>query len=966
MAADRAINMALRVLGIGEVERDFRRVGEAGSKSFAQVQKSANGAAQEVSEYTARLRRTVVEAKHLADQIPDLNKGTATSRINRAAFVKGAVGGEQDRIFRGLPEATRGFDAAAAASGRFGLSLGQVTALGAAAGTAIAGVTLFAKESLTAFEDHEKALASFRANLALAGNRSEATGEQIEGMARRVKDSTGQSEAAALKGAQALAAVSNLTASAMEQALDAAARFADATGQELPEVIERRAVPVLKALAERDLKAVWAASEGLSDALRVTIQQLAEAGKTAEAQQALFAGLAAAAGKGPGGLTVASDELSDAWADLKTSFGEDISSPAATAMSWLAGKLRELRGEIDATQFSWGQLFKDAAATVWSPIGATAARGDRPFGREAKSSAQRYSLDDIARQTSERDAAAKSGPWWVGTAAQAAAFEAKYGKDSKSTTTQSRSSAQVLADFKAELRRQGVTVISDVRSAAKQNALFRHGLTPLDGYDRISRHQSSQAVDVDPRSHSDAKAHAAAQAAGLKGFEIVTESGGRKHYEWTGAGKPGEVDVAGSERRAEKQARDAELRDRDAKSAQDEAIRRQRDFDNQMATLDGQLLDARRSSLVDISQIAEFERQQVQNEAERTRIGIDAREKLGDYTKAQADAAREKVAQVAAERSARISAEERDAKAREDLASLTAANDNQRDLLGAQESLALTVAERRSLALSLLELDRREETARLKAVIAAESSTAQQRADAQARLNALPGIYGARAEGVKQGTLGPLEAYIRGTDPATIHDRVEQLTVNELQAVREGINSAVSSALGVRDPMLAGLIDLFIEQVLIRPIAQALQAHSGGGGMGGGLGGIGSLIGGLFGGGGVGSGGAGAVPLWGGGSFINPSALGGFAGGTERVPVGRPFYVGESGRELMEMTRGGSLRVISGEKTRRFASEGGSAPVIHQTINVPQGADPRRTMSQVARGTQQGMARAARKRIAGI
>lgn len=139
-------------------------------------------------------------------------------------------------------------------------------------------------------------------------------------------------------------------------------------------------------------------------------------------------------------------------------------------------------------------------------------------------------------------------------------------------STKTRTNAQAMADFKAALAAEGIRVISDTRSAAQQNALFRQGLTPLDGYKRVSRHQTTQAVDVDKTTHSDERAYAAAQKAGLKGFEIVTESGGRKHYEWSGHGAAGEIDVAGIERAAEAAARLAEF-GRDAR-AQIEAIGR--------------------------------------------------------------------------------------------------------------------------------------------------------------------------------------------------------------------------------------------------------------------------------------------------------------------------------------------------------------------------------------------------------
>lgn len=144
--------------------------------------------------------------------------------------------------------------------------------------------------------------------------------------------------------------------------------------------------------------------------------------------------------------------------------------------------------------------------------------------------------------------------------------------DTQSKSVSSRSKQQVLSDFKSELESRGISVISTTRSASQQNSLFRQGLTPLDGYSKISRHQSSQAVDVDKRTHNDRLAMEAAQAAGLRGFKIVTESGGRKHYEWKGAGKSGEVDVAGAEASERKAAQAAEAAQRLAEFGRDARV----------------------------------------------------------------------------------------------------------------------------------------------------------------------------------------------------------------------------------------------------------------------------------------------------------------------------------------------------------------------------------------------------------
>src|SRR5690606_23770542 len=151
MAADRAINMALRVLGIGEVERDFRRVGEAGSKTFAQVKKAANGASLEVSEYTSRLKTVAAQLKQVAANIPELSKGTPSEiQANRRDFMLTGIQAAKDRFMK---DAAAGLDDGAAAAGRFSGALGVATAAGVAAGVSFSGMAFAVQQSLSEFMD---------------------------------------------------------------------------------------------------------------------------------------------------------------------------------------------------------------------------------------------------------------------------------------------------------------------------------------------------------------------------------------------------------------------------------------------------------------------------------------------------------------------------------------------------------------------------------------------------------------------------------------------------------------------------------------------------------------------------------------------------------------------------------------------------------------------------------------------
>jgi hypothetical protein len=122
-----------------------------------------------------------------------------------------------------------------------------------------------------------------------------------------------------------------------------------------------------------------------------------------------------------------------------------------------------------------------------------------------------------------------------------------------------RTNEQAFRDFQRELAQRGIQPAagrSGFRTAADQNEIYRTqpGATPLDGYRKVSRHQAWQAFDPTRASHDEEAAYAAAREAGLKGFRVVKESGGRRHYEWSGHGGKGDISDALAEQEQAEQA----------------------------------------------------------------------------------------------------------------------------------------------------------------------------------------------------------------------------------------------------------------------------------------------------------------------------------------------------------------------------------------------------------------------------
>ncbi|QCI95169.1 hypothetical protein [Novosphingobium sp. EMRT-2] len=88
-----------------------------------------------------------------------------------------------------------------------------------------------------------------------------------------------------------------------------------------------------------------------------------------------------------------------------------------------------------------------------------------------------------------------------------------------------------------------------------------------------------------------------------------------------------------------------------------------------------------------------------------------------------------------------------------------------------------------------------------------------------------------------------------------INEDVEGYVVDELNSVRDSIRSAVEKQIGIKDPLISSLLNLLIEDVLMKPIAAALDKARAASGSSGILGGLFSAVGSIFGGGsGIGTG----------------------------------------------------------------------------------------------------------------
>lgn len=377
-------------------------------------------------------------------------------------------------------------------------------------------------------------------------------------------------------------------------------------------------------------------------------------------------------------------------------------------------------------------------------------------------------------------------------------------------------------------------------------------------------------------------------------------------------------------------------------------------FASEMAQIDGAILQVKRANLVELKDIAALDLQQVEVENRRAMIAIDKEVKDKHITAIQGDQLRIGTAIASALKAEQIGADLKAAQLRESAQLTQALNDNDLDLLRAQESLAVTAEQRRKIGLEILDHEKAQVRANAELTLSLYKlgeATEKQAMAAQDTLNSLDQRYSLRADSVRNSTRSPLDQYLADMDPARINERVQSLVVDELESVRRGINDGITDALGVQDPLLKGLIDMFIEQVLIRPIAQALQGSmgSGGGLFGTLLGGIGSIFG-------------GASPQASLVGDVNSNILANanlFAKGTLSAPPGLA-WVGEEGPELVRF-RGGE-QVFNQRMLRGMAANGNGRPIeahFHYAGNMTE-RERRETTGQAMGALRREMGRSAR------
>ncbi len=189
-----------------------------------------------------------------------------------------------------------------------------------------------------------------------------------------------------------------------------------------------------------------------------------------------------------------------------------------------------------------------------------------------------------------------------------------------------------------------------------------------------------------------------------------------------------------------------------------------------------------------------------------------------------------------------------------------ARNDVEQDAIRAQIDASDSGAGRRNGEIRLLELQRRQEDADLDLILATKNSASVEWANADKRKGMLDGIYAERVDAAKRNNAGPADSYLRELNPTVdaLNEKVENIGVSALKDLNTQLTDAILGAgslasafadMGKR--IIASLVDIAIQQAVIRPLANSLfgAADAAGNRSGGAIGSIGSYLASTFGGG---------------------------------------------------------------------------------------------------------------------
>lgn len=707
------------------------------------------------------------------------------------------------------------------------------------------------------------------------------TGGSLSGLTRKIKDTQGPGVSNVELFRAITQAMADLEAKASSAQLTISGAFttlSNALTKYIGEADQANGASVaitaaIQALAE-NLDTVTEALSVLAAVMlgRFVAGMVAGAASTGVVGTAIFAMQARAVGAA---TTMEALALTSATAGraMLAAFGGPVGL-AVTALAVGIGYLAQRNAEAEAAAQSLSSSI-DAQAAAFANV---AAKQDAANAAANNLDAtQRAAITSTANLTGEANLLAQA---WGRVAAQAKAAAVEQARAAASTARTNRIAAEQAYGAKRESAFRAAAVRPFAERGLGANAPAINGPEALAAADRAAaaeRAQLDRARRNEQIANSELQRIESQRLAEFKPTPIAPApaSGGGKKTRAAKASGPKGPDPDEIARRFQDDIARAEL---EVKAAQADAIG---------------TAEARRN----------FERQQIEAQREQAAREIRAND---DYSAAQKERLLALNESIAVNRLAALKAAELAEGAQQALDIQSAELDDAQEMLRLRAGLADTAKERRDIELRILELQYEEEKLKLEALAASATATEAEKEIARRRLAQLDEQYGLRRQSAERQNESPLEKYRREMNKSAgqIQERAEQWVVDELEGIQKALSGAIQDKLGIKDPILSGIIDLFIEQVIMKPLTDAfadLAVAGGGGGFGGVLSSIGSAIGSLFGG----------------------RASGG------HVVAGKTYRVNETGIEGFKPSGSGQIIPLG-----RMRSAGGGGVQIHQSIKI--------------------------------
>lgn len=477
----------------------------------------------------------------------------------------------------------------------------------------------------------------------------------------------------------------------------------------------------------------------------------------------------------------------------------------------------------------------------------------------------------------------------------------------------------------------GATITSGKRSTAKQAELYakyKAGKGPLAAAPGSSLHEQDRARDVakTPGMTLD-KIRQAFEARGAKIVELLDE-GTHFHVAWA--------------KTAKTQFQTAQAMER----AEDTALRNEERFQSELAQINDDILQSQQDRADNPDQAADVAAQRIAIERDRFAEEVKNRVGLEQLNAAQAAELMLANERLRTEQLRTVAMQEAQRQQDESNATAETLLDAETDLLNIALGMADTDQERRAIQLKIIDAEERIAALKLAEVLASEEATAgakerariefevsRARADAD-RQDVLDAPYTEFADGFANALGRATQSVLALENPLSILRNFlmdmtsmfnEQFIINPIKEwSKEQLGMPLAKeVIGEASPIDPAAIKtattLQFLELAAQQAAQALamMASTGGGGGGGFLGSLLSIAGSAVGGGGLNVSGGPITGIDTGGIM---SFAPGFASGTPDVPEGKPFWVGESGKELMRR-RGNQIEVMSHNRSRQFVSD---------------------------------------------